>query len=136
MILAMVVFSTTSGISLNVHFCKGKVKNFAFFTEAEACAKGTTTTQEPTCRSVSKCDNHSGVSRTQCCLDEAFFYKLSTESHSGSPSVVLPDFTFSPSIAHFSRSFFSNSGRASNYSINDPPFIDITIPALYQVFRI
>ncbi|WP_235297615.1 HYC_CC_PP family protein [Portibacter marinus] len=37
MTLAILMFSTSMGFSMDVHFCQGKLKSVAFFSEAKTC---------------------------------------------------------------------------------------------------
>lgn len=135
MLLAVVFLTSTSGISLNVHFCKGKAKAIAFFTPAKACFEDTDA-EKTSCRADKKCDTKEGLSRAECCSDHTFYLKLSSEFSPDYASLQTSQLCFCQSPFFPTEVTPALCDNKESYNINDPPFIDKNIVVSHQVFLI
>lgn len=72
----MVTLATT-GITLDLHICQGKVKSFAVNGHAESCT-GMVQLGEANCMSSDAEDTESGesIQRKPCCSNSSYFFQL------------------------------------------------------------
>ena len=56
LVLAMVLFSTTVGISMDFHYCQGELKSVALFSKAKSCHEIAASNNEvPSCHKHKSC---------------------------------------------------------------------------------
>ncbi|GAA0874897.1 hypothetical protein GCM10009118_13050 [Wandonia haliotis] len=141
--LAILMLSSSIGVSMDVHFCGGELKSFNFFGEADACEM-----QEPKkdynrscCDSEQIKENqqceHSSELQNNCCHNETFSIDVSdsfevdyfTLNLSQSPVYI-------PLNCHFQLTFSEIKSELNYFHYYHPPPIDQDIQVLYQVFRI
>ena len=128
--LAVFLFFSTTGLTINSHFCSGKYKYSALFVQpTNCCAK--VQNHQPT---EGSCQDE--FNKTPCCQNKASFVKSNHNQYLSDASVV--EFELPVFQAIISTSLFSNINYQwldIDYLNYKPPLIAEDISILYQVFR-
>ena len=142
--IALLMFSSSIGISMDIHFCGNEIKSFSLFGDAEACEmmkpkqekKSNLSCCEGPKKEIKSCQNE-GVSKGNCCHNESISMSnggafevddISIEQFKQALTAViilLPNFNL-----------FSITTEKVNYARYNPPPIIKDISVLLQVFRI
>ena len=94
LLLSFLMFFTSIGYSMDIHYCKGEVEDVSFFGEVTSCEMQTeeSTSLKECCHASdvreSQCKNHSigdGIQKEDCCKDEVLV--LSVEDFSVARSI-------------------------------------------------
>lgn len=135
--MALLILFSSSGLSLDVHFCQGKIKSLNLFGKAKSCAE---IRQE-----LSECHQNENATRLcsvdgshdGCCKNQIF--ELDLDFDSG--EVIAQNLTNTQ--LKFVKSFvlsYSGYSQASqtlqNYTNYYPPPLERDIGLLFQVFRL
>ena len=143
MFMAFLMFSSSVGLSMDIHFCGNELKSYSFFGEAQACEmmqqkeeKETHVCCESPKKEIKTCHN-SEVASGKCCHNETFLLDNGGDFESTDFSVeqlqqiLVAIIVFAPNF-----DIFETSNKVSNYSLYNPPPITRDISILPQVFRI
>ena len=143
MFLALLMFSSSIGFSMDIHFCGNELKSYSIFGEAEACEmmqskkeKETHTCCEAPKKEIKTCHNRE-IASGKCCHNETFLLDSGGDFESTDFSlkqfqqVLVAIIMFAPNF-----DIFKTSNSVSNFAhYHSPPIIkDVSI--LHQVFRI
>ena len=143
-LMALLMFSSSIGISMDIHFCGNELKSFSLFGDAEACEmmklkqekKSELSCCEGPKKEIKSCQNEE-VSKGNCCHNESISMSnggafevddISIEQFQQALTAViilLPNFNL-----------FSVTTEKVNYAHYNPPPIIKDISVLLQVFRI
>lgn len=132
LLLAIMVFITSVGIEINMHYCKDTLSNFSFYSKANVC------NQMDELESSKGCENAPEISERDCCSSGTFFYQNDVLTQ---PSLIFEnlaqDFAAVPasSICTTQLTIEGFQNRQSK-SINSPPFPNKDYQSYFQVFRI
>jgi hypothetical protein len=139
--LSLIVLISSNGIAISTHFCGGKLKDLAFFGEAEKC-KYYGLDSQYYCESfeTQPSTRHFHLTKKSCCSGGESFFKLDIENLQNVGSVLSHVKIDLPIL--FRSYFFNDSdfGLSINFSTNNPngpplPSL-VSKRILYQVFRI
>ncbi|MDN5214585.1 hypothetical protein QQ020_21070 [Fulvivirgaceae bacterium BMA12] len=123
-LLALLLLLTTSGITLNKHYCMGRLKSIAVFHKAESCMPEMAMEGDDKSCAKSCCEDVSEELKVTDLNKVTFGFDLSPTWHPFAVSHPLTvDFDFISLI--ISRSSYLNY---------KPPLIDLDIPTLVQSF--
>lgn len=133
-ILAFAVLLSTTGITINRHFCQNIQVNAAVFFHANSCGA----CSHKTANNHSGCSKHEKKEENNCCKDKSEYHKLEQ-----SKELTVPQFKpldpESVSILTWLPSIFANpSSRNGLESCLPPyhrPFIRGNLQVWLQVFR-
>lgn len=142
--MAFLMFSSSIGFSMDMHYCGDELKSFSFFGEAEACEmmhpKQEKKCNHSCCKSSKKeiksCHN-SGITKGNCCHNERFVIDNGGEleiahfSLEQFQQVLVAVIVFFPNVK-----LFKTTSKQVNYTCYNPPPLLKDIPILHQVFRI
>ncbi|CAG5082077.1 HYC_CC_PP family protein [Parvicella tangerina] len=150
-LMAILMLITSSGLSMDVHFCRGEFINFSFFGEAEPCEMALkqeekTPVKEEThsCCHAKKAEkvevetcSHTSEIKGNCCHNESF-------SIDTSDAYEVEQFTLDftnliveiPQIYTVELAFNSFKSELNYFHYYHPPPISRDIQALHQVFII
>lgn len=142
--MAVLMFSSSIGLSMDIHFCGNELKSFSFFGEAKACqmeqVKQETESSHACCAATKKeikschskemtngncCHNESLVLDNAGEFDTSDFYAVQFQQ------ILITVLVFSPNFQ-----IFENANAALNYAHYNPPPLIEDISILHQVFRI
>lgn len=117
LVLAVLMFCTSVGFSADLHFCKGELKSFNLFGEAESC------------HTIKKsCPHHENMVisddiEKDCCSNTTIEIDDLDSDFNVAPDVELTDLQFK-FVASFVYTFFSLSPprivKSTFYDANDP----------------
>lgn len=149
--MAVLMLVTSSGLSMDVHFCRGELINFSFFGEAEPCEmalkqKEKTPIKEEThscchAKKVEKVEvetcSHTSEIKGNCCHNESY-------SMDASGAYEAEQFTLGfttliveiPQIYTLDLAFFGFKSELNYFHYYHPPPISRDIQTLHQVFII
>lgn len=140
--MALLMFSSSIGFSMDVHFCGNELQSVNFFGTAKSCEmmKVEKVVNHECCETnqndVEKCDNPI-MEQGSCCHNETIVFESNGDSKSFDFSfeqiqqVVVLAVLFFPNF-----DLFELFAEKSNYIQYDPPLILKDISILHQVFRI
>ena len=127
--LALLMLVGSVGVTVNRHFCMGKLKSVALFAEAEVCHAETT---QPACPLHAK-------AKKDCCNNEHELVKSDIDKQlvDATPLPPAPAFTplRLPPLAPSPSLHLRARPRGSIEQYRPPPRL-IDVPRQYQVFRI
>jgi hypothetical protein len=150
LLLIPVILFSSFGFTINVHYCKGEIKNVSFFVEAEACDMASMSNQIdanlPPChqkklnelkKKIEDSNNKDGHIESTCCHNQTFVFESNQEIEQNDVQLTALDVQL-VMIAWLlcDYSFFTKNTSAPVYSDYDPPLIRQDFSVLFQSFLI
>lgn len=139
--MALLLLVTSSGLSMDVHFCQGKFKRASIFGKAKTCQEvnnclikcGKQVNSYPSETSCSRDESHK-----DCCKNESFILDLDFEVS----DIVSTD--LSKKQKHFLTAFTFNyvlnlvltNEEVSKFKTYRPPPLERDLAVFFQVFRL
>lgn len=142
MLLALLMFLTSTSMSLDIHYCQGEIKSFSFFGKAKSCYQLNDVSSNQLCTHVeieSVINNQSdcSVKRKNCCHNEVKQFKsnqIQTIDFKVSEKENNQDF-LDFSFADSNLTYPSKSNAENNIALyNGPPIIQRDIYVLFESF--
>jgi len=132
LVLAMVVILATMGVSVNKHYCQGRLVETAVFvkTKHAHCQQIITAKQQP-------CPYHviSNSKEEQCCSDESEFFLVDDPSNISKLSIEFKPLALQAVVLYFVADLFSDQEDILITQINyKPPLIAQDVTVLVQSF--
>ena len=140
--LALIVLVSSSGLTMDMHYCMGHLKNVNFFGKAKTCHDKVRPIKNAHCKKIQKaCHQKFAVSQSQkangCCDNHSIQYDLDTEFIQSSFDILVGFDYQSLSINNFSARFFESSNIViPAFLLYKPPIPERDIPVLIQSFLI
>ena len=141
--MSFLMFFTSLGFALDVHYCQDQLKSFSFLSKAKSCHEVAIKAKLAHCKKMAKSSNHCAkLSNKDCkkgCCDNKTIVVKSLDENYTSPAVPTLDNIQIQFLVAFVYSFYNKTAIDSNYPkyINyKPPIPDKDIPVLYQSFLI
>lgn len=141
LLLAVLTFTASVGLAVDIHFCKNTIKNVSFFGTAENCMATLNNNGSGVCVNPSKATQASNlpqVSKTPCCSNHTFFSKVditaqhqTADQQHSTLSIIAAVIPSTMGVAIYSIGALNNIGH---YSKSPPLSQDFGV--LYQTFRI
>ena len=140
MTLALVIFFSSTGYAIDLHYCKGELKSYRFNGKAKSCHELALTTH---CQMIKQsCQHHGddGVSTDNngCCDNETSYVNGLDEDIAFS---TVADLDLTKSQVQFCTAFIStllseykSAVQSPAYLFYKPPLIHRDIQILYQTF--
>ncbi len=121
--LAGLLMLSTVGVTLNKHYCMGRLKNVAVFEEAKSCAEKMGMEED--------CPKN-------CCDDESHELRIKELNKATFDVDLTPDLKLVATITLFVHSLGAESSliETPDYTYYKPPLIEQDIPILVQSFLI
>jgi hypothetical protein len=128
-ILIMLVYGlSSSGMSVNFHFCCGKLDDISISSQKEeSCAKDQKSTKD-----------HNSFSKQRCCDDKHLEFKLKADQEPSAKWVQAYKQLTSPAFTAISYSLWQPQYKPVNELATGPPLAVSTLPLFIKnrVFRI
>ncbi|MBL1279334.1 MAG: hypothetical protein COA33_003640 [Fluviicola sp.] len=141
--LAFIMLFTTTGFSMDIHFCEGKIAQVSFFSKADACEMEKKVTVEHECcannaKQISKSNNgQESIDNERCCFNETVVLSSTNDfSEADETSLSHSQLTFITAFVLSSYNLFFAEEKVPNFSHYSPPLINEDISVLHQVFII
>ena len=129
-ILATAVLLSTTGVTINRHYCQNRLVDTALFVQANAC-KGMPVKATP-------CAKHPAKQKRNCCKDKSEFHK--PDLNKQLVKIAYKAFQFSWTLAlewpEMRPEISQVEQKIISYLHYRPPLIRLTTSALLQVFRL
>ena len=143
MFMAFLMFTSSIGFSMDVHFCGGKLESFSFFGDSEPCEmmkpkqeKELRSCCESPKKEVKPCHNRE-IAKGNCCHNESFVIDNGGEFESSDFSLEqFQQVLFAVIVLFPNFDLFKITSKQVNYAYYNPPPIIKDISVLHQVFRI
>lgn len=140
LLLAFLMFFTSTGFSMDVHYCQGKVKTISLFGKAKACsANEAATCYHRTSSSVDKQNLQTSVKKKKCCHNQNMATGSFEFEGTSSDLITLQDVQFEFIVA-FVAAFVEHHSVLTNdyvsFNIHQIPIPDQDLHVLYQSFLI
>jgi hypothetical protein len=143
MFMAFLMFTSSIGFSMDIHFCGGKLESFSFFGDAEACEmmKAKQEKESHSCcespkKEIKPCHNKE-FAKGNCCHNESFVIDNGGELETSDFSLEQFQQVLVAVIVLFPNvNLFKTASKQSHYTYYNPPPIIKDISILHQVFRI
>lgn len=143
-LLVFLMFSSSIGFSMDIHFCRNELKSFSVFGNAEACEVMQTKQKKESTHACcklpkkenEKCHNEV-VAKGNCCHNESLIFDNGGEFETTNFSLqqfqqiliaallIVPNFHL-----------FQTSNKPVNFAHYNPPPLIKDVSILHQVFRI
>ena len=132
LVLALVVISATMGVTVNKHYCQGRLVETAVFvkTKHAHCQQIITSKKQP-------CPYHviSNSKEEQCCSEESEFYQVEDLTNISKLSVKFQPVLFQAEIIYMVTDIFSlQENNFHTYKKYKPPLIAQDVTVLVQSF--
>jgi len=144
MFMAFLMFSSSIGFSMDIHYCGDELKSFSFFGEAEVCEmmqpKKVKESNHSCCeapkKEVKSCHNRETI-KGNCCHNESLVIDNGGELETSDFSLEQFQQVLVAVIVLFPNvNLFKTASKQVNYAYYNPPPIIKDISILHQVFRI
>ena len=130
-ILALLLFISSTGFVVNKHYCQGELKNMALFRKAESCHQD---------KAMKSCPMHSSGEKEKkgCCDDESEYVKANDEQLAPSFEINLPNIPvlWAAIFVAFHIGLPALDSNTLHYLTYKPPIVLNDISVLLQVFRL
>ncbi len=94
LVLSMLIFISSTGFSIDLHYCQGKVKSFSFFGKAPSChqqnKKKHCKKKEKTCHSTFSKQDQIGKCQKDCCSNRTFKIESNDRPKQLQPVEIFP----------------------------------------------
>ncbi len=137
--MALLMFTTSVGFSVDMHFCQGQLKSFNLFGKAKACHEMVRNSPMPNCPHHQKMmEQMEGCSKGKkgCCENKTLHFQFDQDQR-----VQNYEFVVSRQFKHFVTAFvavfFNNiyiEKDLHSFAHYKPPLIQQDIPILIQSF--
>jgi len=140
LILAFLMFSSTVGLSVDLHLCQDKIKSFSLFGKAKNCYELVSHNTTKNCLHREKPSdplNGCSIDKKNCCSNGAFQFKSYSNQHFCNSSIVINEKITQFVIAFIDTFYFSNNlvERFSNHFVlYKPPLKPRDTLVLFQTF--
>ena len=130
--LAFLIFVSSTGFTLNSHFCQNTLQSVAIFLSPQNCHERAAHCAMSTSKSC--CSKTKNACSKDCCEDKSQFIKADidfTPFAADDFQIDLPDLLPSPLSIHFETTLIDKLIRFNNYI---PPPLIRNLPLLFQSF--
>lgn len=144
-LIAILMFFSSTGFSMDVHFCGGKIESFSFFGVADACDMMQVARQEkkdsiPCCAApeeeIKSCPNEA-ILDGNCCQNKNIVLDNLEEFEISNPFIGHYQQIFVTAILWFTDFDLNEISKEQiNYAHYNPPLLEQDFSILNQVFRI
>lgn len=139
--LAFLIFSTSVGSTMSMHFCQGQLQHVSLFVKAKSCHQKTTSShchhqpEKPPCHQVKKVC-HQSMEKKNCCENKTVLLQLDPETNA--PASISFDVGLVQFIVAFSHFLpfdrLDYTHITPDYQNYKPPLLDRDISVLVQSF--
>lgn len=138
--MALLMMLSSTGFSMDVHYCQGQIKSISFFGKAKSCHEKQETSP---CHQTKKSCHHNedGVSKTEkdnCCHNETVVIEKSDLDATATQIATVQDIQLDFIAAFIAVYVFNYSVQTDYrpYAQYKPPLPDRDVQVLYQTFLI
>ena len=136
--LAFLMFFTSVGFAVDIHYCQNEFKSFSIFGKAANCHDKAKS--NPTCKHHKQAANQSNIStdisKKDCCENHTFNFKsdqdLQSQSFDFELNQPVKKYINKASVSFLDRQIISS--KTVEYLYYRPPLIRQDIPILFQSF--
>lgn len=137
--LAFLVFTTSAGFSIDMHFCQHQLKSISFFGKAKTCHEKSQAAPMKNCPHHSKVvTEKEGCTEDKDCCNNKTLHFQSDQDQQVQTSDFLINKQFQKFAIAYVAVFFVNDSSiesdASTYAQYKPPLISRDIPVLFESF--
>ena len=132
-ILALLIFISSTGFVLNMHYCQDELKSMAIYFEAEACHQEKEMASCP----MHNAENHHGEKESKgCCDDETEYLKSETDQIATASEVEINvnPVLLSALLVALQIELPSIDTQSLQYFNYKPPLIVCDLPVRLQTF--
>lgn len=130
-ILAVLLFISSTGFVVNKHYCQNELKSMALFHKAEPCHQD---------KATKSCPMHSSgeQEKKDCCDDKTEYVKASDEQVAPSFEINLPNIPvlWAAIFVVFNIELPALDSNTLHYLTYKPPIVLNDLSVLLQVFRL
>ncbi|HHB52505.1 MAG TPA: hypothetical protein ENK75_05625 [Saprospiraceae bacterium] len=128
----------SSGVVVDFHYCQGKIKHFAFYSEAQSCHTGDNVCpmHKKSCGDESSCKMHNGdKNEDNCCHNEKKVIKLPVKYTFDKPAVQKTiDFAIDNSNFIVKTNNYNFHKSYKIIYVDRPPPVDTDFQSLFQSY--
>jgi len=147
--MAILMFSTSIGFSMDIHYCGDEMKSFSIFGDAEKCEMATKKKVEEEqshacCHNKAKADKkmschlNTDGDDSNCCHNEEIVLELDSDFdlNQDAEVVIQQDFVFTTLYIFNSLFVYTIEEKTTPYFQYKPPLLIADVSILHQVFII
>ena len=138
--MALVMFTSSVNLAIDMHYCQGKLKSVSFLGKAESC-HDMASAMMPNCphhqKMIEKTEGCS-MDKKDCCDSKTILIQSDVDEINTSSKIVVSQ-ELQQFVVAFIEVFFNNNyveNIAPNYQYYYPPIVVKDIPVLHQSFLI
>jgi len=142
MTMALLMFFTSFGFSVDMHYCQGQLKTVNFFGKAKSCYE--------VGKGMKNCPNHAdknenvksegpATNKKSCCNNNTVHFQNDQDQHNPIDNSVVVNSELQQFVFAFVSTFFSYSNTVSDQPVHAdyrPPLIPRDIYVLLENFRL
>ncbi len=132
--MALLILISSTGFSMDVHFCQNQVAGISFFGKASCCKKEM---NSKSCHSL-QAKNQDGIKKDKCCHDETLVIQKTDVDATGPQYITFNDiqldFVAVPLGVYLNN--YIEQLDVESFDQYKPPLPDRDIQVLYQTFLI
>jgi len=140
LMMAFLMFFTSAGFTMDMHYCGGELKSVSFFGKAKTCHEMTGENKTP----MKDCPHHKKMAAKKkgCSEDKDCCSNKNVQLHDQDQKVQTNDFVVSKQLKQFVIAYvaiffiddFDLQREATTFALYKPPLIPRDIPVLNQTF--
>ena len=133
--LALLLLVTSTGFSMDMHYCQDQLKGISFIGEAENCHQAAAKTKK-SCHH--KSENKEDSEQKNCCENETLVIEKSDIDATSPQSIDIKDIQLDFVLAYVSTFVLNNQAESDfqPFELYKPPLPEIDIQVLFQTFLI
>lgn len=134
--MAFMMFVTSVGYAVDMHYCKGELKSFNFFGKAKSCHEVTSMKNCPFHQEMSEQHTESSMEKKGCCENKTHWVQSDQDQQVQTSGFVLKNHLQQFIIAYVHVFFLDNviQKKSLSFALYKPPLIQRDVPVLFQSF--
>jgi hypothetical protein len=139
--MAFLMFYSSVGFSIDIHYCQGKLKSFSLFGKAKTCYEMTKAVKtSPQCQKLreQQSNDSCSISKKNCCENNTLHFQSDQDQQVQATEFIvnqqLQQFIVAYIVVFFQNNFTEKN--ASTLAFYKSPLIPRDIPVLFEAFLI
>ena len=139
--LALLIFVSSVGFAVDMHYCQGQLKSMNFFGKAKSCYEIADAASMKTCQhdqSIVRQKDTCSIGQKDCCQNKNFHFQCNQNQLNLAADYMIANQQLQQFVLAYLRVFFASNFTLetdlSTYIHYKPPLKSMDIPVLFQSF--
>lgn len=139
LILALLMFTTSVGFAVDMHYCQGQLKSVSFFGKAKSCHEMADAASRKNCtlhKKMKEQNKGCSIDKNGCCENETQYFHSDQDQKTQGFDITLSK-QLQQFVVAYTFVFIVHTPANTNnltFSFYKPPLIERDIPVLIQSF--